>query len=202
MLQSGKFEVILEGLSDQGFSVVSDFLDSSSVARLNAEFDELYRKGAFARAKIGKGSLASANDEIRRDEILWFDDRSLGPAQKEFWGELIRLKEALNERLFLGLWDLEGHFALYPPGGFYQRHLDRFSNDDARTVSIVFYLNDHWRPGDGGELTIYQDGESARIVEPRAATLVCFLSDRIEHEVQPAHRERRSFAGWFRRRKA
>jgi SM-20-related protein len=201
MLQSGKFEVVLDGLSDQGFSVVPEFLDSKLVVRLNAEFDELYRKGVFARAKIGKGAAASANNEIRRDEILWFDDQNLGSAQKELWDELMHLKEALNGKLFLGLWDLEGHFALYPPGGFYQRHVDRFSNDDARTVSIVVYLNNQWRPVDGGELAIFPQGQSVKNVEPRAGTLVCFLSDRIEHEVQPAHRQRRSFAGWFRRRK-
>jgi SM-20-related protein len=29
---------------------------------------------------------------------------------------------------------------------------------------------------------------------------VCFLSERFEHEVLPATRERLSIAGWFRRR--
>jgi SM-20-related protein len=29
---------------------------------------------------------------------------------------------------------------------------------------------------------------------------MCFMSDRIEHEVRPASRERLSLTGWFRRR--
>jgi SM-20-related protein len=36
-------------------------------------------------------------------------------------------------------------------------------------------------------------------VAPRAGTLVCFLSERIPHEVLAAHVDRISIAGWFRR---
>jgi SM-20-related protein len=44
------------------------------------------------------------------------------------------------------------------------------------------------------------DDERVRDVLPVAGTLVCFLSDRFEHEVLPATRERLSLTGWFRRR--
>jgi SM-20-related protein len=37
-------------------------------------------------------------------------------------------------------------------------------------------------------------------VLPQGGRLVAFLSDRFEHEVLPARRERMSFTGWFRRR--
>ena len=49
------------------------------------------------------------------------------------------LRQALNASLFLGLEDFECHFALYPPGAYYQKHVDRFRDDDARTVSAVLY---------------------------------------------------------------
>ena len=52
------------------------------------------------------------------------------------------LREALNRGLFLGLEDFECHFALYPPGAFYRKHVDRFRDDDRRMVSAVIYLND------------------------------------------------------------
>jgi SM-20-related protein len=37
-------------------------------------------------------------------------------------------------------------------------------------------------------------------VLPQGGRLVAFQSDRFEHEVLPARRERMSFTGWFRRR--
>jgi SM-20-related protein len=61
------------------------------------------------------------------------------------------------------------------------------------------YLNENWALADGGALRIY-DGKRVRDVLPVAGTLVCFLSDRFEHEVLPATRERLSLSGWFRRR--
>jgi hypothetical protein len=35
---------------------------------------------------------------------------------------------------------------------------------------------------------------------PEGGTLVAFLSDRFEHEVLPARRQRLSLTGWFRQR--
>jgi SM-20-related protein len=37
-------------------------------------------------------------------------------------------------------------------------------------------------------------------VLPEGGTLVAFLSERFQHEVLPARRERLALTGWFRRR--
>lgn len=110
------------------------------------------------------------------------------------------IRQALNRELFLGLFEFEGHFAHYPPGGFYKRHRDSFHGAANRVVSMVTYLNSDWRPGDGGELVLYGEDEVTEIatIEPRAGTLVLFLSEEIPHEVRPASRDRNSIAGWFR----
>ncbi|MBS0393650.1 MAG: 2OG-Fe(II) oxygenase, partial [Proteobacteria bacterium] len=68
-----------------------------------------------------------------------------------------------------------------------------------RVVSVVLYLNPGWQSGDGGELVLAAD-DGEHVVEPRGGTLLAFLSERFEHEVRPARRERRSLTGWFRRR--
>ena len=125
------------------------------------------------------------------------------PTSEGRWQALNTLRGALNERLLLGLFSLEVHYALYPPGAFYRRHLDQFrgrafSSGD-RVISCAIYLNEDWTPAEGGLLRIY-DRELARDVLPVAGTLACFLSDRFEHEVLPATRERLSLTGWFRRR--
>lgn len=126
------------------------------------------------------------------------------PAEAEFYNQLSLLKGTLNRELQLGLWDFEAHFAIYQPGGYYRRHLDRFQNNNVRAISTVLYLNDSWKKEDGGELLLYKDAEDqtpSAIVEPRAGTIVCFLSESIEHEVlESRNSERTSIAAWFRRR--
>ena len=56
------------------------------------------------------------------------------------------------------------------------------------------------QPEDGGQLRIYTGGGASVDVLPQGGRLVAFQSDRFEHEVLPARRERMSFTGWFRRR--
>ena len=189
--------MIADRLADKGWCMEPAYLSPAEVAALRGEFLEARERGSFRKAGIGQGGALS--QDTRRDEILWFEPAALGAAQAALWEKLEGLRREINEGLFLGLFDLEGHFAWYPPGGFYQRHVDRFQTSDLRTVSVVVYLNESWRPGDGGELAIHE-GQTRHLVEPRAGTLVCFLSDRIEHEVLGATKERMSFAGWFRRR--
>ena len=92
---------------------------------------------------------------------------------------------ALNRAFFLGLEDYESHFALYPPGAFYQKHLDRFRDDDRRTLSAVFYLNADWQPEQGGALRLYPEGGGELDVLPTAGTLVLFMSAELPHEVLP-----------------
>jgi SM-20-related protein len=99
-----------------------------------------------------------------------------------------------------GLEDFQGHFAVYPAGAAYARHFDRLVGNDNRAISAALYLNDGWQPDDGGQLRIYTGGGKSEDVLPQGGRLVAFQSDRFEHEVLPARRERLSFTGWFRRR--
>ncbi|MEG0248677.1 MAG: 2OG-Fe(II) oxygenase, partial [Pseudomonas sp.] len=91
-------------------------------------------------------------------------------------------------------------FALYPPGAFYRKHLDRFRDDDRRAVSAVIYLNPDWSADDGGELRMSLRDGVEHDVRPIGGSLVVFLSADIPHEVLPARRDRLSVTGWFRRR--
>ncbi len=70
-------------------------------------------------------------------------------------------------------------------------------------ISCILYLNPDWTPEDGGLLRIYPPDatdEAGIDVVPHAGTFVCFLSDRIPHEVLPARRERFSLTGWMHRK--
>ena len=152
----------------------------------------------YRHAGIGRADQHQKNESIRSDEIDWIDDGS--PAGEAWLDWCSQLQLALNQRLFLGLFSFESHFAHYAPGRFYGRHLDAFKGRTNRVLSLVTYLNEDWHPSDGGELVLYQDDEDdtgLRVV-PEAGTVVLFLSDEFPHEVLPAKADRYSIAGWFR----
>jgi len=106
----------------------------------------------------------------------------------------------MNQRLFLGLFDYESHYAHYPSGAFYKRHVDAFKGQSNRVLTTVMYLNPFWQTQDGGQLQIYDINDDNLItsVEPEMGTFVVFLSEQFPHEVLPSKRDRYSIAGWFR----
>ena len=104
----------------------------------------------------------------------------------------------------MGILHQEFHYALYPKGTYYKRHLDTFQNDDRRKLSFVCYLNeDGWLPENGGELALYlnENGqETEKIIYPFPGRVVIFESQIIEHEVRPVNKERLSITGWLKTR--
>lgn len=194
---------ICAAIADGGCAVEADFLPQAAVAALADEARARDAAGEFHAAGIGRGAARVQRSDVRGDRILWLDPSSAGSVRQPFWQALDALRGALNETLLLGLFSFEAHYALYPPGAFYRRHRDQFrggaASSDVRVISCAMYLNEGWTLADGGALRIYDD-ERVREVLPVAGTLVCFLSDRFEHEVLSATRERLALTGWFRRR--
>jgi SM-20-related protein len=129
---------------------------------------------------------------------VWLSE--IHPIEQAYLDAMDALKMQLNRQLFLGLRDFEAHFAHYPPGHFYQRHVDAFRGQSNRIVSSVFYLNPDWSEQDDGQLVLYKAGSDKplQIVQPRFGSMVLFLSEQFPHEVRPARRDRYSIAGWFR----
>ena len=194
---------ICAAIANEGCAIEADFLPQATVAALADEAHAQDAAGEFHAAGVGRGSARVQRSDIRGDRILWLDQGSASAVQQPFWQALDALRAALNEKLLLGLFSFEAHYALYPPGAFYRRHRDQFRGaavpSDIRVISCAMYLNENWALANGGALRIY-DGERVHDVLPAAGTLVCFLSDRFEHEVLPATRERLALTGWFRRR--
>jgi len=124
------------------------------------------------------------------------------------------LRLALNQELQMGLISYEAHYAIYEVGSFYGRHRDVFLAHGLgregrvaspllrqRALSLVLYLNDaDWSADDGGNLRVYLESGEHLDVLPQPGQLVCFLSDRFDHEVLPTHRRRVSLTAWFHRR--
>ena len=190
---------IVDDLAEHGWSQQNIFLPLDLTRALAAECRKRAAEGELAPAAVGRGLSSEIREGIRGDHIQWID-----PGQTEacdsYLSLMDSLREAINRGLFLGLEDFESHFAMYPPGAFYLKHVDRFRDDDRRMVSAVVYLNDAWLPEHGGQLRMYLDGDRVHDVQPTGGCLVVFLSGEVPHEVLPATRDRLSLTGWFRRR--
>jgi len=193
-------EQIVTALAEPGWCTVPDYLSCSETTALRNECLTALAAGAFHRAGVGKGT-AEIRSGIRGDQILWVDENNSGPALQSVLAKLEALRLAVNQALFLGLFDVELHFAAYPPGAGYRRHLDRFQDDDHRMLTVILYLNENWSSEDGGQLKFWPDEHAAPLeIEPMGGTLVTFLSDLFWHEVLPTNKSRFSLTGWFRRR--
>jgi SM-20-related protein len=174
-------------------------VDAALLAGLRARCVELNAAGDLRPAKIGRGAGERLAPEVRGDFISWLEAPERD-AEQRLLAQLEELRAALNRALMAGLEDFQGHFAMYPRGAAYARHFDRLVGTDVRAISAALYLNEGWLPEHGGCLRIYPGGGRSEDVMPLGGRLVVFLSDRFEHEVLPATRERMSFTGWFRRR--
>ena len=190
---------IIDDLASQGWSRQAHVLPQTLTRELAAECRNRAHSGALSPAGVGRGQGLAVREGIRGDSIQWLE-QGQSVACDQYLQAMDELRQALNQAFYLGLEDYESHFALYPSGAFYQKHLDRFRDDDRRTVSAVYYLNDDWQPDQGGALRLYlQDGAELDVL-PTAGTLALFISAELPHEVLPATRERWSLTGWFRRR--
>lgn len=195
-----KIEKILNDLDHQGWSVQENFFPHTLIQELKTRLNSLRDKGILKQAGVGRENNFHIEQSIRNDEIVWFDENNKNESQIKFLDITQQLQDSINEKFYLGLFELEIHFALYAPNAFYKRHLDQHKNQDTRVITVIAYLNKDWDMDDGGELQIYLKNGKTMSVLPNAGTLVCFMSAEFEHEVLPAKRERASITGWFRKR--
>lgn len=200
---SATSDSIADQVAANGYAVVPDFLSADGIRALAHDLRQLQAQDDMRSAGIGKD--AELSQAVRGDFIHWLDETTASPAQRDYLQRLENLRQAFNQTLYLGLFEFEGHFASYPPGAFYRKHLDQFQHDGQRALSCILYLNDTWQASDGGQLRLYLDDSGKgdyRDINPTGGTLIVFLSARYWHEVLPATRERLSITGWFRTRPA
>jgi len=201
-----KFDRIVAELCETGLSIHDNFLSPLLISTMAHEARSLFSDGAFRHARIGRGTSLQLRPDIRNDQILWLDPSQPSTVQRPYFLDLETLRQYINRSLYLGLFEYEGHFALYPPGARYGIHYDRFIGATERVVTCILYLNDDWKPEHGGALRIHAGHEPCTLplpmdITPQAGRLVTFISDRFPHEVLEAGRDRLSLTGWFRLRR-
>lgn len=192
--------LIIENLCDKGFHIIDNFLSPECYQALRSYAQEMNLQNQFTQAKIGRRSQLQHNMTIRSDSILWIDDDSSSKEVQHYIEKMSELARLFNKHLYLGLAELELHFAVYQPGSFYRRHVDQFSTAKARKISCVYYLNDNWQAEFNGELSLYDtENNLLQHVLPLGNRLICFNSE-LPHEVKPTTQTRYSIATWMKTR--
>lgn len=180
----------------QGWAELRDFIKPDVAFGIRTEIEQLQEQNGFKQASIGKNELKAIDTTQRGDFISWIDPTSVAPHTRLYLEQIESLKSELNYHFYLGIRDYECHYAHYPPGTFYKKHVDRHKTGSNRRVSTVLYLNPNWQPADGGELLIYHSDHAPTRIEPLMGTLAIFLSE-LEHEVLATKRDRMSITGWM-----
>jgi SM-20-related protein len=198
-------EKLFQSLEKQGWAWADDVVPADLVRDLFTECQKSWQAGLFREAHIGRGPEKGAHSDIRGDSILWLNSEQSTSASQRFLQWAQKLRQELNQRYYLGLKSEEFHFAQYPEGKGYQKHLDQHRGQNQRKISLVLYLNPQWGPADGGELCLYSaaddifaDSLETQRIRPRGGRLVLFRSDLVPHEVLPCFQIRWSLTGWFR----
>jgi len=190
---------MLDCLVDDGFAMIDHALPQDLYLQLvQVSQDQAH----YQAAKITTGGRL---DTVRSDSTRWIDHQDEEGSQ--YLAVLQGLGEVLNHSLYLGIRSVEAHYAQYQVGQFYAQHSDNAKGSNIRAISTVLYLNsegnassanDTWKAEWGGALRIEDLHQAMHEILPIANRLVVFQSD-LPHEVLPAHKIRRSIAGWLRR---
>lgn len=198
---------LIQQLENNGFAVMDSFLPAETFIRLQHRLESLMTQNALKKAGLGHGTTLPPDQlaKIRGDFTKWIDPTTTDVSEIQMLECLQQLSQFLNESFYLGTRNCEAHFAVYPPGGFYETHVDQPKGKQVRLMTFVYYLNpasdqnQPWQEAHGGELMIYNfNSKLLKKVLPEGNRLVLFKSELFPHEVKPANRERRSLTGWFR----
>ncbi len=189
---------LADALTAGGLAVLDGFLPPRLVRGLIDCAHRRRDRGEFQAARIGTQRQLRRRERIRGDHTCWLEEPSY-PEERSLLHDLEQVRLALNRAAYLGLFDMELHYAWYPPGAGYARHVDQLQDRQQRVVTVILYLNEDWKLGSGGELRIFE-AQGHLDIEPVAGRLVCFLCDGLEHAVLPTARDRLSITGWIRRR--
>lgn len=195
-----EFEPIIESILANGYGVCDDFFDKTEVDLLVKFFISRYQSGIFKKAGIGEKQEEQVLESIRGDKILWLENDNSNQTENLFFEKIENFIKYLNRTCYLGINKSEFHLAKYEPGKFYKKHKDSFENNKGRVLSVIVYLNTNWKLKDGGNLLIFPNNENdlgPLIINPIAGRMVCFESDKIEHEVEITNADRLSITGWL-----
>ena len=180
---------ILDDLDQHGFAIIDDAYSDDYVHQLIEECTSNLNR--FREAAIQNGVIS----KIRSDHILWLNPELV--ISNQHVQALYSLGQELNRAFYLGIRDVEAHFACYNAGEFYALHRDNPQGKNGRMISTVYYLHEDWQDDWGGELHLQDKNDIWHVLHPKPNRIALFQSDLL-HEVLEAKHQRLSITGWLR----
>ena len=187
--ESWSVDQILDNLDQHGFTIIDNAYPLNYTYQLVEECTSNLNR--FRDAAIQNGVVSN----IRSDHILWINE-DLETAQLHL-NTLHELSQTLNRNFYLGIQDIEAHFACYNAGEFYALHRDNPQGKNGRMISAVYYLHEIWQDDWGGELHLQDKNEQWHTIQPKPNRIAMFQSDLL-HEVLEAKHQRLSITAWLR----
>lgn len=164
-------------ISRGGVAIIPNFLSSDLVDRMRADAKTLFRDGYFvpdgltntALQKSQQGFSQKADRQTFRGGEGWSDPKAGDrETREEFASLMAKLRHELAVQLDRPTLSAEGSrkhemtYNYYEPGASLGRHLDEHHEETKgnkgwllptrRSVTWLVYLNDDWRPEEGGSL--------------------------------------------------
>jgi SM-20-related protein len=198
--QAAQYELVINGILNDGYGICDNFLNPSEINDLYNCYEKKVNLGLFSKANIGKKNEEQHQSSIRGDKILWIEPTTTDIIEQALLTKIQAFIDYLNKTCYLGITSFEFHYANYENGKFYKRHRDTFTTQAGRVLSVILYLNKNYNLIDGGNLMIYptQNGiEKSISISPIAGRMVCFESEKLDHEVLETFKDRTSITGWF-----
>lgn len=187
--KSWNVDQIIEDLDQQGFTFIDNAYPQDYVDALVEECTSNLNR--FRDAAIQSGVIS----RIRSDHILWISEE-LEIAQHHI--EIIKeISQLLNRNFYLGIQEVEAHFACYNAGEYYALHRDNPQGKNGRMISTVYYLHEDWQDDWGGELHLEDKNGQWHTLQPKPNRIAMFQSDLL-HEVIKAKHQRLSITAWLR----
>ncbi|WP_434278351.1 2OG-Fe(II) oxygenase [Acinetobacter sp. CE-15] len=187
--KSWNVDQILDDLDQHGFTIIDHAYSAEYGLQLVAECTSNLNR--FREAAIQNGVISN----IRSDHILWINEE-LTIAQQHI-DALKQLSQILNYSFYLGIQDVEAHFACYNAGEFYALHRDNPQGKNGRMISTVYYLHQEWQDDWGGKLHLQDKNNVWHTIDPQPNRIAMFQSDLL-HEVLEANHQRLSITAWLR----
>ncbi|MEJ5139156.1 MULTISPECIES: 2OG-Fe(II) oxygenase [Acinetobacter] len=187
--KSWNVDQILDDLDQHGFTIIDHAYSAEYGLQLVAECTS--NLNLFREAAIQNGVISN----IRSDHILWINE-DLTIAQQHI-DALKQLSQILNYSFYLGIQDVEAHFACYNAGEFYALHRDNPQGKNGRMISTVYYLHQEWQDDWGGKLHLQDKNNVWHTIDPQPNRIAMFQSDLL-HEVLEANHQRLSITAWLR----
>lgn len=191
---------VANALHARGFAVVDDVLDVDYASNLKRAVEALARDGhvkpnvtSFARGAHAKPRVYECDMNDIDVEGKTRGNETYDAAWEFYDGSAEAFARALKA-VVKGCDVESGAFARavktqvnYGGGACFPWHYDNPGAPSKRSVSCILYLNEDWRPGDGGELVLQPFCDVATRVAPIHNRMAIFYSDRTLHRVLPSN---------------